>query len=43
MDGETVETLTDFISLGSEIPADSDCSYEEGFPGGSDGKEIKKR
>ena len=26
--GETVETVSDFIFLGSKIPADSDCSYE---------------
>ena len=43
IDGGIMERATDFISLGSKIPADSDCSYEEGFPGGSDGKEIKKR
>ena len=28
IDGETMETVTDFISLGSEITADGDCSYE---------------
>ena len=28
MDGETMETVTDFISLGSKITADSDCSHE---------------
>ena len=28
IDGETVETVTDFISLGSQIPADGDCSHE---------------
>ena len=28
IDGETVETVTDFIFLGSTITADSDCSYE---------------
>ena len=28
MDGETVETVTDFIFLGSKITADGDCSYE---------------
>ena len=28
MDGETVETGTDFIFLGSQITADSDCSHE---------------
>ena len=26
IDGETVETVTDFIFLGSKITADSDCS-----------------
>ena len=26
--GETVETLRDFIFLGSKIPADGDCSHE---------------
>ena len=26
--GETVQTVTDFIFLGSEITADGDCSYE---------------
>ena len=28
IDGETVETLRDFISLGSKISADGDCSHE---------------
>ena len=28
MDGETMETVTDFISLGSKITVDSDCSHE---------------
>ena len=28
IDGETVETLTDFIFLGSKIIADGDCSHE---------------
>ena len=28
MDGETVETVTDFIFLGSKITADVDCSHE---------------
>ena len=28
MDGETVETGTDFIFLGSQITADGDCSHE---------------
>ena len=27
-DGETVETVTDFIFVGSKISADSDCSHE---------------
>ena len=26
--GETMETVTDFIFLGSETPEDSDCSHE---------------
>ena len=26
--GETAETVTDFIFLGSEIPTDGDCSHE---------------
>ena len=28
IDGETVETVSDFIFLGSKIPADGDCSHE---------------
>ena len=28
IDGETVETVSDFISGGSKIPADRDCSHE---------------
>ena len=28
IDGETVETVTDFMLLGSKITADGDCSYE---------------
>ena len=28
IDGETMETVTDFIFLGSEITADDDCSHE---------------
>ena len=28
IDGETMETMADFISLGSKITADGDCSYE---------------
>ena len=27
-DGETMETVTDFIFLSSKITADGDCSYE---------------
>ena len=27
-DGETTETMTNFIFLGSKIPADGDCSHE---------------
>ena len=27
-DGETVETVSDFIILGSQITADGDCSHE---------------
>ena len=28
IDGETVETVSNFISLGSKITADGDCSHE---------------
>ena len=28
IDGETAETVSDFIFLGSKITADSDCSHE---------------
>ena len=28
MDGETMETMSDFIFLGSKITADGDCSHE---------------
>ena len=28
IDGETVETVTDFVLLGSKITADADCSHE---------------
>ena len=28
IDGETVETVSDFIFLGSKVTADSDCSHE---------------
>ena len=46
IDGETMETVTDFIFLGSKITADGDCSHEikrhlllgMGFPSGSEVK-----
>ena len=28
IDGETVETVSDFVYLGSKITADGDCSHE---------------
>ena len=28
IDGETIETVTDFIFLGSKITEDCDCSHE---------------
>ena len=28
IDGETIETVTDFIFLGSQITADGDCSHK---------------
>ena len=28
IDGETVETVADFIFSGSKVPADGDCSHE---------------
>ena len=28
IDGETMETVTDFIGLGSKIAADGDCNHE---------------
>ena len=28
IDGQTVETVTDFIFVGSKITADGDCSHE---------------
>ena len=28
IDGETMETVTDFVFLGSRITADGDCSHE---------------
>ena len=30
IDGETVETVSDFLFLGSKITADGDCSHEIG-------------
>ena len=33
IDGETVETVADFIFLGSKITADGDCSHEISFLG----------
>ena len=44
IDGQKMETVTDFIFLGSEITVDGDCSHEIkrrlllSFPGGSHGK-----
>ena len=32
MDGETMETVSDFIFLGSKITADGDCSHENKRP-----------
>ena len=32
IDGETVETVSDFILGGSKITADGDCSYENKTP-----------
>ena len=32
IDGETIETVTSFISLGSKISADCDCSHEIKMP-----------
>ena len=32
IDGETMETVTDFIFLGSKITADGDCSHETKRP-----------
>ena len=32
IDGKTVETVSDFIFLGSKITADGDCSHEINFP-----------
>ena len=35
IDGETVETVSDFIFLGSKITADGDCSHKIGPQGAS--------
>ena len=32
IDGETVETVTEFILLGSKITADGDCSHDKLWP-----------
>ena len=32
IDGDTMETVTDFIFLGSKITADGDCSHENMLP-----------
>ena len=31
IDGKTIETVTDFIFLGSKITADGDCSHEDAY------------
>ena len=33
IDGETVETVSDFIFLGSKVTADGDCSHEISLEG----------
>ena len=38
IDGETMETLTDFISGGSKITADGDCSHEIKYAYSLEGK-----
>ena len=45
IDGETVETVSDFISLGSKITADGDCSHEikRHFLHGRNYEHIKKQ
>ena len=45
IDGETMETVTDFIFLGSKISADDDCSHEikrHLFLGRQDDKPIQR-
>ena len=38
IDGETVETVADFIFLGSKITEDGDCSHETKRPCSLEGK-----
>ena len=38
IDGETIETVTDFIFLGSKIMVDGDCSHEIKDVSSLDGK-----
>ena len=38
IDGETVETVSDFIFLGSKITADGDCNHEIKRPYSLEGK-----
>ena len=38
IDGKTVETVADFIFMGSEITADGDCSHEIKRPYSLEGK-----
>ena len=40
--GETVETVADFIFLGSKITADGDCSYENKRPNQKEGQRTKQ-
>ena len=44
IDGETMETVTDFIFLGSKITTDGDCSHEikTGFPLGRKTDQLKQ-
>ena len=44
IDGETMETVSDFIFLGSKITADGDCIKQEEGPYVADGEgNLKKR
>ena len=38
IDGETVETVSDFVFLGSKITADGDCSHEIKYAYSLEGK-----